>query len=57
MPPKAFGAPKSVLLDRHRFDDDDVAEFFRKLAPHRQGAVTEDSNPAVLLGPANRGAP
>jgi hypothetical protein len=31
------------LVDRHRFDDQDVTEFFRKLAPHMQGAVTENS--------------
>jgi hypothetical protein len=31
------------LVDRHRFDDGDVIEFFRKLAPHMQGAVTKES--------------
>lgn len=31
------------LVDRHRLDEEDVTEFFRKLAPHMQGAVAEDS--------------
>jgi len=31
------------LVDRHKLDDEDVTEFFRKLAPHMHGAVTEDS--------------
>jgi hypothetical protein len=31
------------LVDRHKFDDDDVTEFFRKLAPHMENAVGEDS--------------
>jgi hypothetical protein len=31
------------LVDRHAFDDDDVTEFFRRLAPHMPGPVTEDS--------------
>ena len=46
----ALGAPEGVRRPRslcwqtgHRFDDDDVTEFFRRLAPHRQGAVTQDS--------------
>jgi DNA-sulfur modification-associated len=31
------------LVDRHKFDDEDVTEFFRKLAPHMQGVVTVNS--------------
>jgi hypothetical protein len=31
------------LVERHRFDDEDVTDFFRKLAPHMPGPVTEDS--------------
>jgi hypothetical protein len=31
------------LVDRHKLDDDEVTEFFRKLAPHMEGPVTEDS--------------
>lgn len=31
------------LVDRHKFDDEDVADFFRKLAPHMAGPVSEDS--------------
>jgi hypothetical protein len=31
------------LVERHRFDDEDVTDFFRKLAPHMSGPVTEDS--------------
>jgi hypothetical protein len=31
------------LVDRHAFDDQDMAEFFSKLAPHMEGPVTDDS--------------
>jgi hypothetical protein len=31
------------LVDRHRFDDEDVTDFFRILAPHMPGPVTGDS--------------
>jgi len=31
------------LIDRHKLDNQDVTEFFRKIAPHMQGAVTERS--------------
>lgn len=31
------------LVDRHRFDGEDVTEFFAKLAPHMKGAVKPDS--------------
>jgi hypothetical protein len=31
------------LVDVHRYDDDDVTEFFSKLAPHMEGPVTRTS--------------
>jgi hypothetical protein len=31
------------LVDRHAFDEQDVTEFFAKLAPYMEGAVTADS--------------
>jgi hypothetical protein len=31
------------LVDRHKFDDEDVTDFFRQLAPHMPGPVTETS--------------
>lgn len=31
------------LVDRQHFDDEDVADFFRKLAPHMEGPVTRGS--------------
>ena len=31
------------LVEEYGFDEDDVTEFFRKLAPHMDGPVTEDS--------------
>lgn len=31
------------LVDRHKLDDEEVTDFFGKLAPHMEGAVTEDS--------------
>jgi hypothetical protein len=31
------------LVEAYEFDDEDVTEFFRKLAPHMVGPVTEDS--------------
>lgn len=31
------------LVDRHKFDDEDVTDFFRQLAPHMPGPVTEAS--------------
>jgi hypothetical protein len=31
------------LVDRHRFDEEDVTEFFTKLAPHMEGPVKPDS--------------
>jgi hypothetical protein len=31
------------LIDTYGFDEEDVTEFFRKLAPHMGGPVTEDS--------------
>jgi hypothetical protein len=37
------GVYEELVSDRHRFDDDDVTEFFRALAPHMEGAVAEDS--------------
>ena len=40
---RARHIPYLELVDRHKFDDEDVIEFFRKLAPHMQGAVTADS--------------
>ena len=37
------GVYEELVGDRYKLDDDDVIEFFRKLAPHMEGAVTEDS--------------
>jgi len=40
---RVFAGVYAELVDRQRFDDDDVIEFFRKLAPHMSGPVTANS--------------
>jgi hypothetical protein len=30
-------------VDRHKLDDEEVTDFFGKLAPHMEGPVTENS--------------
>jgi hypothetical protein len=37
------GVYAELVSDRHRFDDEDVTEFFRKLAPYMPGPVTANS--------------
>jgi hypothetical protein len=37
------GVYEELVGDRHKLDDDDVTDFFRKLAPHMGGPVTSDS--------------
>jgi hypothetical protein len=38
------------LSDRYKWDDDDIAEFFRKLAPRMKGPVAEDSIWVTYVG-------
>lgn len=40
---RVFAGVYVELVDRQKFDDDDVTEFFRKLAPHMPGPVTAAS--------------
>jgi hypothetical protein len=40
---RVFAGVYTELVDRQRFDDEDVTNFFRKLAPHMPGPVTADS--------------
>lgn len=37
------GVYEGLVGDRYKLDEDDVADFFRKLAPHMPGPVTGDS--------------
>lgn len=37
------GVYEGLVGDRHKLDEDDIAEFFRKLAPHMDGPVSEGS--------------
>lgn len=37
------GVYEELVGDRHKLDEDDIAEFFRKLAPHMDGPVSEGS--------------
>lgn len=37
------GVYEELVGDRHRLDDEDVTEFFRRLAPHMDGPVTDES--------------
>ena len=40
---RVLAAVYAELVDRHKFDDEDVADFFRKLAPYMPGPVTGTS--------------
>jgi hypothetical protein len=40
---RVFAGVYTELVDRQKFDDEDVTEFFRKLAPHMAGPVAANS--------------